>query len=129
MKITIRGIVLSGILILPVGCASTGQAPTLQQQLADRGYVQGESLRNIQNYRLNGWTHLDSRHLIIETGPSDRYLVSLRTTCHELSSTQDIGFTSTAGQLTRFDSVIFTDSAGMRRDCPIDDLQRLERAP
>lgn len=128
MNVSIRSILLGATIASLAGCATHREAPTLQQQLAKRGYTQGETVRDIQNYRLNGWNYVDSRHLIIDTGPSDRYLVTLRVSCHELSSTQDIGFTSTAGKLTRFDSVLLRDSSGMRRDCPIEELQRLQKA-
>lgn len=121
--------IVSAVAAVITACAYQGVAPTVQQQLAERGYVVGEEVRDIQNYRVDGWNHLDSRHLIINTGPSERYLLSLRIDCHALSSSEDIGFTHTAGRLTRFDSVILQDTAGLRRDCPIDRIEKLQAAP
>ena len=123
---------ISASLALAIGfsvasCAHQGAPLSLEQQLAERGYTQGEAVRDIQNYRVDGWNYLDSQHLIINTGPSDRYLVTLRTHCHALSSTESIVFTDTAGRLTRFDSVVVEDSAGLRRDCPIEALEKLQK--
>ncbi|HUH37575.1 MAG TPA: DUF6491 family protein [Spongiibacteraceae bacterium] len=125
-KRTWRTVLVSLNLAL-AACVSTGEHASLEQRLSDRGYRQGEAVRDIQNYRLNGWNHLDSKHIIIDTGPSRRYLVSLRVPCHELSAVETIGFTNTAGQLTKFDSIRLKDSAGIRRECPIDAIYTLEK--
>lgn len=113
------------LLVLP-GCASAPQDEvTVEDRLAQRGYQRGEAVRSIQNYRLDGWHFLDSRNLMIETGPRQRYLVQLRVPCPELSTANSIGFTSTAGQLTHFDKIVLEEASGTRRDCIIDQLYRL----
>lgn len=127
MRKLLYSTVLAGLSLALAACVSTSEQPSLEQRLSDRGYRQGEAIRDIQNYRLNGWNYLDSKHLIIDTGPSQRYLVSLRIPCHELSTVETIGFTNTAGQLTKFDSILLRDSAGIRRDCPIDNIYKLEK--
>lgn len=116
-----------GLALLPMACASPQGASSLQQKLAKRGYALGEQVVDLQQYQLNGWRYLDDRHLIIETGPSQHYLLTLRTSCHELSTMEDLGLSSTAGRLTRFDSVVFRRGDGFHHDCPIDTIHRLER--
>ncbi len=118
------------LLLALSGCASPPREEvTVEDRLAQRGYQRGETVRSIQNYRLDGWHFLDSRNLMIETGPRQRYLVQLRASCPELSTASSIGFTSTAGQLSHFDKIVLEDGSGMRRDCIIDQLYRLKPLP
>lgn len=110
------------------GCAAGGERPqTLEQKLAVKKLIVGDPVRAIRNYRMSGWSYLDSRHLVIDSGVKDRYLVSLRHDCDELRSAFDIGFKTYTGSLTDTDSVVVRAPGGFTMNCPIDSLHELVR--
>lgn len=109
-------------------CANPSvQRLTLEERLAEKNFYVSEAAEEILQYRLDGWRYLDSRHLIVETGPGSHYLISLATPCHDLGSAEDIAFSTTAGRLTRFDSLLVESAGGMQERCHIEALHRLER--
>ena len=120
-------------LLLPailMGACATGseRPPNFEQRLADDGYVLGEQVERIMQYRLDGWSYLDPEHIVMQTGPSTQYLVSLAYRCRELGSAEDIAFTTTGGQLTRYDTLLVNGVGGVVERCPIRSLRRLEKA-
>ena len=73
---------------------------------------------------------MDERHLIIHTGPSDSYLISLTVTCRNLRTAEDIALSTTAGSVTHLDKVIVHDRpTGVTEHCPIESIHALERLP
>ena len=121
-----KSVLAIAVTVSMAACASTGQQDTIAQKLQQRGYVQGEQIEDIQNYRLSGWHYVDDEHLIVETEPSRDYLITLRFPCHELMGVEDIGFSNTVGRLTKFDSVVVKSHTGMQRECAIESLYKLE---
>ncbi|MFM1897057.1 MAG: hypothetical protein RLZZ385_2131 [Pseudomonadota bacterium] len=107
------------------GCASDGERPSLEQRLAEMGYEQGEGNARIPSYRVNGWTSVDDRNLIITAGVNDKYLVKLFTPCFNLPSAFYIGFTTPTGRLDRFESIIVRSPGIGREVCRIEDIVRL----
>jgi len=109
-------------------CAATPEGgKTLEQKLAAKNYRLGEPVERIQQWRLDGWTYLDRQHVIMQTAPSTYYLVSLREICHGLSSAEDIAFTTTVNQLTRFDKLLVRSNHGSVDRCYISALHKLEK--
>jgi len=110
-----------------VACAGTPDegGMSLELQLEQKGYAIGEPVDRIHNYRLNGWNDVDRYNVIIRTGPSDRYLVSLKNPCDGLRSAQSIAFKTTTGSLTKFDSLQVRGSPGFVERCLIDSLHKL----
>ena len=128
MWTTIRKLFLLLPAVLMVACATaSNRPPNFEQRLADNGYVLGEQVERIMQYRLDGWSYLDPTHLIMQTGPSTQYLVSLAYRCSDLGSAEDIAFTTTAGQLTRYDSLLVNSAGGVVERCYIQSLRRLEK--
>jgi hypothetical protein len=117
----------AGLTALLVGCAGTPEAADIDALLAERGYTTGEEVRDIKQYRINGWQSLDDRHVIIETGPASRYLLTLMTRCDNLRTAETIGFSTTTGNLTTFDKLVVRGTSGIVRDCPITTIQELHR--
>lgn len=107
--------------------ANPAQPQTLEEKLAEKGYQMGEQVRRIQNYRLNGWSYVDRKHVIMNAGVSDHYLVSLRSPCIDLQSAIDIGFTTTIGSLTKNDKLIVRAPGNFNDTCMIDSLQALKK--
>ncbi|GAB3370122.1 DUF6491 family protein [Spongiibacter taiwanensis] len=116
---------LMAALIL-TGCTSPGEPATLEEKLAKHGFAQGEAIREVKNYRIDGWNYLDTEHLIFSAGPSGDYMVTLSQSCTDLRSAEDIAFTSTNNNLTAFESVVVATPTGRRR-CPIESLHTLSK--
>ncbi len=117
------------IFLLVAACA--GIAPktpaSLDTLLHERKYVQGEEVRDIKNYRISGWQSLDDQHIIINTGPSMNYLVTLSYPCSEIKFTEVIALTSTIDQVSKFETLLVSDSAGFVRRCPIITIHKLAK--
>lgn len=119
------------VLVLTVmgvtACASSPKKPlTLEEELAERHYYVSEPVEEILQYRIDGWNYIDRRHVILQTGPADHYLVSLINPCHGLSSAEDIAFSTTVGRLTKHDSLLVKGAGGILERCHIGGLDRLE---
>jgi len=111
------------------GCASNGTPASLEARLAERGYVLGAPVDRVKRYKLDGWNYLDRTHVIIHTGPSRHQLVTVRNTCHNLSSVEVLAFTTTTGDLTRFDKLIIRGAGNIREECVIEAIHELEKLP
>lgn len=109
-------------------CAQQPAAPqkTIAEVMADRGYAIGEAVQEIRDYQINGWNSVDDRHLILNSGPSRDYLISLKNYCTGLTSTENLRFTTTAGTLTRLDKVV-VDEMAVPSQCLIDKIETLTR--
>ncbi len=110
-------------------CASATPDPlSLERELEQRRYALGEPVERIRDYRLNGWNSVDNTHLIIHTGPSDAYLLTLRSPCHNLRTAENIALSTTAGSLTRLDKVVVRSAPdGYTEHCVIVEMNELER--
>jgi len=109
-------------------CATTQPPKTLDEMLSDRGYKLGEPVDRIQNYRINDWNYVDTKHLILKDTSRDSYLVSFKQVCHGLQSNELVAHTSTNSQLTKFDKFMVRDRGSKIVDnCYIDSLHRLEK--
>lgn len=111
-----------------VACASAADnGKSLAEKLIKQKYEQGEPVEYINNYELNGWNYVDSSHIVIHTSPSRDYLISLMNSCHDLSSAENIAFTTTTNKLTRFDQLIVRGSGGFVQRCPITQINALNK--
>ena len=116
------------LLFLSACATSEISTPTPQELAADKGYALGNEVDKIYNYRIDGWQHVSSRALIINGGPSTKYMLTLKTSCHNLSSTEVIGYTTTTNNLTRLDGIIVNDRIGGIEDkCYIDRMYEITK--
>jgi methenyltetrahydromethanopterin cyclohydrolase len=120
---------LGAALVLLAACAQQPRNDTLplDEHLAKLGYRQGEPVRSILGFDINGWEYLDKRHITLGSGPGRKYLIEFRQPCNNLGFGNQIGYSSTAGSLTRLDKVVSTDSSGFPEHCLIEDMYRLEK--
>ena len=89
---------------LAVACSATQEDPlSLDEKLAAKGYVMGEQVKRVRDWNLNGWSYVDDRHFIMQSGVRDRFLVSLRVPSYDLRSAISIAFTTTVGSLSDTD--------------------------
>jgi hypothetical protein len=73
--------------------------------------------------QINGWNTIDSTHVVVWTGASNAYLISVMSPCTDLAFADRIGLTKTAGQVTRLDSVIVRHWR-----CPIKEIRQFDYA-
>jgi hypothetical protein len=116
-------------LLLAACAASSEQSLTLEENLAAKGYVIGEQVKRVQNWNLNGWSYVDDRNFIMNSGVRDKYLVTLRTPSYDLRSAINIAFSTTVGSLTDNDRVIVRTTGGMPQSFMIESLHRLGPGP
>ncbi len=123
MKQPVTMLILAALAIGLSACAAGPVEPqSLTDKLAARNYIFGEKVERINNYRINGWSEIDSRHVIINAGVRDKYLLVLRNSCMNLSSATRIAFTSTAGSLTDFDKIMVSGPGSFVDHCYIQDI-------
>lgn len=111
-------------------CSSTVYAEadkTFNEKLSKLGYEQGEKVDRVEHYRVNGWNYIDDRHIVIYAGPGDRFLITTLIDCRDLSSTENIGFTTTTSSLTKFDKLIVRGAGGIVQNCPITQINALTK--
>jgi hypothetical protein len=99
----------------------------LSEKLAKQHLVQGEVVDSISNYVLDGWNYVDNNHIVIHTGPSKHYLVTLMISCHDLSSVENIAFTTTVDRLTKFDRLMVRGPGNIVQHCPIKQINALTK--
>ena len=123
-----RPVISLGVLLLTLfltACTSSSVQPTIDERLQAMGLERGEGNQSIPRYRINGWSSLDDRHLVITAGVNDRYLIELQFPCLNLNNSFSIGFTTPTGRLDRFEDIIVRHP-GMGRDrCAIQDIIEL----
>ncbi|MBL4821275.1 MAG: hypothetical protein JKY98_09865 [Gammaproteobacteria bacterium] len=108
-----------------ITCTSTGVRKSVAERLLEKGLELGESNSRIPRYRVNGWSSLDDRNLIITAGVNDKYLVRFHTDCFGLTSAFYIGFTTPTTGLDRFSRIIVRGPGRRKELCNIEDIVRL----
>lgn len=120
----------AGAMLLVAGCASAPpEAVDIDQALKTRGFKAGETVDRIQRFRIDDWRYLDASHVIVGAGPSSNYLLTLMGRCNGLMSTEDLGFSTTAGDLTTLDKIVIHSSTAPTESCPIKEIRKLEAVP
>lgn len=114
------------VLALAACAANTTPPVSLTQKLQEKGYRLGAEVKRVSNFRLNGWSEVDDHHIIMTSGVSDRYLLSLRTACINLTGAHTIAYTTTVGSLTVSDSLLVRDQFSPPERCPINSIHQLE---
>ena len=126
-----RAVYLFLFTLLLAACAGTAtERPNPGELAVKHGYQLEKEVKEIRQYRINGWNYVSDRALIINGGPSRKYLLILNRRCPYLRSEEIIGYSTTATSvLARFDAVIVKDSAsGITEKCHIDRIFEVTRA-
>lgn len=110
------------------GCAATPSSveTTLEERLAARGFTSGAAVESIPNFRVSDWRYVDPEHVIVGAGPSQNYLLVLMSRCQSLATVEDLGFSTTAGNLTAMDKLVAQTTIGPEH-CPIKQILKLDR--
>ncbi|MBO3274907.1 DUF6491 family protein [Pseudomonas schmalbachii] len=101
----------------------------LDQHLAKLGYRQGETVKSVPYWYVDGWQYLDKSHITLGQGPGPAYLVEFSSPCNNLDNGSRLSFSTTVGALTKLDRIVSIDFAGIREACLIGEMYRLERIP
>ncbi len=112
---------------LLTGCSSlTVEEITIEERMAERGYLIGPGEQRVTSYQINTWTAVDDEHLIIRSGVQDEYLLELIGPCINLSSAIFVGISSPTSRLDSFGEIV-VDSPGIGRErCNIRNIYVLE---
>ena len=87
-----------------------------------------ETVDSLTHYRIDSWQPVDSQSLIVQTAPSEYYLVILKTRVRDLNFNEGISFTSTGTQIqAKFDCVQVNDfHCGAGTAAPIEKIYKLD---
>ena len=128
MKRLYTMLALAALAIGLSACAGEQKTPlTLTQKLEAKSYVMVEPVARISSHRINGLTTLDNYHAIMSAGVNERYLVTLRNSCMNLSSSVHIGYTTSTGSLTPMDKLLVRDVGGYVQHCFISEIMKLAK--
>lgn len=118
-------VILLGFTLIACGSVKDDEMG-LDERLAEYGYRPGENVDQIQSYRISDWTYLDSQHIMFSNGLAEQYLVSLKTNCRQLQSSETLLFKTRNSALSKFDEVIVPES-GVSKHCSIESISKLHR--
>lgn len=123
MKIRIAMLMLFGLLL--TACAGSTEIRSIEDQMADRGYLIGAESVGIPRYNVNSWNDIDDRYLMVRAGVRDQYLIELFQPCFGLESAFSVGFTTPSLRVDRFGSVIVRGIEGRLERCRIQNIYEL----
>jgi len=95
--------------------------------MAERGYTIEQPVKRLRDYRINGWSSVDQRNVILNIGASDNYLVTVRRSCDGLRSAEHLAFSTIIGDLTDKDKLIVRGSGRYLEHCYIDTIRPLKK--
>ncbi|MGQ9425517.1 DUF6491 family protein [Gilvimarinus sp. F26214L] len=124
-----KTVMVTLLLILSAALVSCAQTPpneeSVERTLTDMNLTEDRTVDSIRDYRIDGWRYVDRYHVILTGRGKENYLVSFLTPCLDLQGAFSIGFTSTAGGVTRFDDIVVRGPGGRAEVCPIKEIIRL----
>jgi hypothetical protein len=86
-------------------------------------------VESIPDFRIDGFKVVDAMHVVLHTGARASHVVSLRDPCNGLAGAVRLGYTTSAGALTRFDKLFPVDRDRSEAPCLIARIQTLKPAP
>ncbi|WP_339673612.1 DUF6491 family protein [Dasania marina] len=88
-------------LFLVSACSTTPPLLALspEQAAAKRGYAIVKAVKQVQDYRLSGWSYIDQQNLVMYSSPKRHYLLTLKQRCHDLRSIDNIALDTRTGVL------------------------------
>ena len=133
----IKGYFFASWFLMLTACATSTlpTEPTPAQLAESKGYELGAPVKSILNYKLDGWNYVSAQAIIIHSSPQQKYLVTLRDRCTELSSREVIGTTATGGSMrAKFDAIVVTVAGASAhggiantRKCYIDSIHAITK--
>ena len=115
-------VLLIAVLVV-TSCVSSDSR--LDRQLAGLGLRRGENNSALPIFRINGWSRLDERNLLVVAGANDNYLVELNSDCPMLEGAFRVGFVTPTDVDDRFESILIRAPGRRIFRCDISDITRL----
>jgi hypothetical protein len=95
------------LVLLLISSCTTGRIKLPEKYIMDDQY---ELVSHISNYKLMNWEKVDKQSFILQTSPSDYYLIVLQVPAPDLMFTEFISISSSASRVqTGLDSVTLLD--------------------
>ena len=124
MKTTSKIFMVLISLMFIAACATTGKIAVPEKYNLSNKL---EQVTEINRVRIMDWEDIDNQSLIIETAPSEYYLVVLMIPSPEIYFRNRISITHSGSQIRAgLDSVIVSDGARMRQSYPIDRMYKIK---
>ena len=96
-------LILISLSLLLTGCVSTEES---QSKAAQYVFPDLEEVNSIDNFRMDGWSSVDNRAVIVDSRPRESYLLILDGPNNQLTFAQALLITSSMGKVEAgFDSV------------------------
>jgi hypothetical protein len=96
-------LILISLSLLLTGCTSTEESQAKAPQYV---FPDLEEVNSIDNFRMDGWSNVDKRSVIVDSRPRQFYLLILDSPSNDFNFAQALLVTSTAGKVEAgFDSV------------------------
>lgn len=122
-RMTLRVPATLGCALLLCGCATGIDRMAGDTPLERYTSYAGEPVERFTAFNVTGWTALSRNKLVVWTGVSDAYLLTVWDTCRDLQFVERIRVTQTGSSISRFDKVI------VRGDrCPITEIRPVDVA-
>lgn len=116
-----------GLLTLAACQTAPPEQMPLEGHLLQHGYTIKGPVERVQAFRISGWNHLDRTHVILWASVRKPYLVTTMSPCDGLRYAETLAFTTTTGNLSRFEKLVVRSSGGFREECLIREINELER--
>lgn len=111
--------------------ACAGTAPeadkSVDEILAEKNLKIVEPVKQLINFNIRGWQYVNLQNVVLEDGPSKKYLVELNNPCRNLQFAQRIAFTSFGRVVSRNEKLIVTDGPGHVENCFMKAFYLLEK--
>jgi hypothetical protein len=123
MHASIRsGLVLSvAALAILGGCATESTANKNDTDMSAYEQYAGAPVRDFHSYRLDSWEAVGRNKLVVWTGVSEAYLLTVWDTCPNLQFANRVGVSSTMNSVSTLDKVL----VGHDR-CPISEIRPID---
>lgn len=119
---------LSTVVLIVVSAPSFAAVDKMEldELVSELGYSSATKVKRISTFKINGFNTVNEESVIINGGPSLKYLVTTSHYCRGLNFAFKIGTTTTIRDVTRHDNIIVSNGFAGREVCPIQDIYKLE---
>jgi len=114
--------------LLALGACQSGPPEDipLEAHLLQHGYTIKGPVDRVRAFRITGWNHIDRYHVILWASVRKPYLVTTLNPCNGLRYVEALAFTTTTGNLSRFEKLVVRSSGGFHEQCMIQEISELE---
>jgi len=127
--LSIRIVTSTIVSLFLLGCAAKDTMTREQKLEAYNAFIKTEQLKSIdriQSFRLQGWTALDEKHMILSKSLNKPYLITFKNNCTDLDFANAIKVVNHGGMLqAKFDYITVPNTIEVR--CYIASIYELSK--